>query len=140
MAGSDPLVAFPTTQPDRQRVVIQLPEKLRDQESSLKVELVAGKMMLTDGVNKIRLSTAIEAKNLDGWGYTYYQVTAGGPATSTLMAAGPGEHKVEQFVSGAPKMIHYNSRLPIVVYLPEGYQLRYRIWQAKPSYLTAPAG
>jgi ecotin len=27
-------------------------------------------------------------------------------------------------------LLGYNSRLPIVVYAPEGFEVRYRIWQA----------
>jgi len=27
-------------------------------------------------------------------------------------------------------MIRYNSRLPVVIYSPEGVEIRYRIWEA----------
>jgi ecotin len=49
---------------------------------------------------------------------------------STMMAAPEGSEKVERFVPGSPLLIRYNSRLPIVVYAPEGYEIRYRIWAA----------
>lgn len=50
----------------------------------------------------------------------------------TLMAIDPKEPKVERFVKpdGAPYLIPYNSRLPIVVYVPEGAEVRYRNWRA----------
>jgi ecotin len=30
-------------------------------------------------------------------------------------------------------LILYNSRLPVVVYAPEGVEVRYRIWRAEPE-------
>jgi ecotin len=29
-----------------------------------------------------------------------------------------------------PLLINYNSKLPVVVYVPEGMDLKYRIWKA----------
>jgi ecotin len=41
------------------------------------------------------------------------------------------ESKQERFVALVHKeLLHYNSRLGTVVYVPEGYDVRYRIWQA----------
>jgi serine protease inhibitor ecotin len=40
---------------------------------------------------------------------------------NTLMAPPEGVPMVGRFVSAAPLQIRYNSRLPIVVYAPEGY-------------------
>jgi ecotin len=53
------------------------------------------------------------------------------------MAAPEGAPKVTQFVTTAPLLIPYNSRLPIVVYIPEGYEVRYRIWTAPDDYRAA---
>ena len=33
-------------------------------------------------------------------------------------------------IGGEPFLLRYNSRLPIVVYVPEGVEVRYRIWSA----------
>jgi ecotin len=37
---------------------------------------------------------------------------------------------VNRFITlgGEPYLIRYNSRLPVVVYAPEGVEVRYRIW------------
>ena len=40
---------------------------------------------------------------------------------------------VDKFVSAQPQLVRYNSRLPLVVYAPEGYEVRYRIWKAGKS-------
>jgi len=127
------LKAFPAAQDGMQRLVIVLPDKDRGQEASFKVELIPGKVMLTDGVNQMRHGTNIEARPLAGWGYTYYEVTGQDVAMSTMMAVPEGGQKSAQFVPGTPLLIRYNSRLPIVVYAPSGQEVRYRIWAATES-------
>jgi ecotin len=50
----------------------------------------------------------------------------------TLMAIDPNAPKVARFITlgGDHDLVPYNSRLPIVVYVPEGVEVRYRIWSA----------
>lgn len=124
------LKAFPAPEQGMERFVVVLPEKTRSEEVDFKVELVPGKTMLTDGVNQVRHGSSIEARPLAGWGYTFYEVTGQDVTMSTMMAAPEGAEKIEQFVPGTPLLIHYNSRLPIVIYAPQGYEVKYRIWSA----------
>jgi ecotin len=131
------LKAFPDAKEGMQRHVIVLPHKERGEDNSFKVEIVAGKTMLTDGVNKIRLANTIEPQPLKGWGYTYYEVTGKGLAMSTMMAAPEGSSQVESFVSGKPILIAYNSRLPVVIYSPSGYEIRYRVWRTTDEFEKA---
>jgi ecotin len=112
-----------------ERFVIELPDKSRSEEGRFKVELIPGRTMLTDGVNLVRLGATIEPRSLQGWGYTFYEVTGTGPAMSTMMAPPEGAPKTERFISGKPLLIRYNSRLPVVIYAPKGYEIRYRIWK-----------
>jgi ecotin len=51
------------------------------------------------------------------------------------MAVDPNVPKVMRFVAlgGEPYLIRYNSRLPVVVYVPEGTEVRYRVWSAGPE-------
>jgi len=130
--GAEPseLKAFPDANEGMERLVIVLPHKERGEEDGFKVELTPGKIMLTDGVNLMRLGSSITSRSLKGWGYTFYEVTGSDVAMSTMMAAPEGGQKIERFVSGTPLLIPYNSRLPIVVYVPKGYEVRYRIWSA----------
>lgn len=53
----------------------------------------------------------------------------------TLMAVDPNAPKVDRFIriGGNPYLIRYNSRLPVVVYAPEGVEVRYRLWHAEPE-------
>ena len=144
IAGAVPehsqLKAFPPAEEGMERFVIVLPHKERGEEDGFKIELIPGKVMLTDGVNQVRLGTTIGSRPLKGWGYTYYEVTGRDVAMSTLMAAPEGTPKVEKFVSGTSLTIRYNSRLPIVIYAPEGYEIRYRIWKASDEMKSAEKG
>jgi ecotin len=124
------LKAFPAAQEGMERFVIVLPHKDRGEEDAFKVELIVGREMLTDGVNLVRLANTIEARPLQGWGYTYYEVTGSSETLSTMMAPPEGAPQVKTFVTAAPLLVPYNSRLPIVVYAPKGYGVRYRIWEA----------
>ena len=40
----------------------------------------------------------------------------------------------------AGMLIRYNSRLPIVVYAPEGVEIRYRVWKAEPKAIVVEKG
>ena len=134
------LKAYPAAEEGMQRSVIVLPHKERGEEDAFKVELVAGRVMETDGVNLMRLGAKIERKTVQGWGYSYYEVSGSGQAASTLIAPPPGAPRVKRFVAGEPLLIRYNSRLPVVVYAPKGYEIRYRIWSAPPELKRATEG
>jgi ecotin len=124
--------AYPPADKGMVRHVLHLPT-LKD-ESAAKLELIAGKIIETDGVNQFFFSGKIATQTVEGWGYPRYNVTVG-VLGSTMMAAPPDAPKVKKFVSitGEPTIIRYNSRLPVVVYAPEGIEVRYRIWKAEPE-------
>ena len=134
------LKVFPAAKEGMERFVILLPHKERGEEDAFKVELIVGKEMLVDGVNLVRLANTIETRPLEGWGYTYYEVTGSSEALSTMMAPPEGTPKVQKFVTASPLHIAYNSRLPIVVYAPKGYEVRYRIWKASQHTRKANKG
>jgi ecotin len=132
--GAEPpaLKAFPAAPDGMERLVITLPHKERVEEEAFRVEIIAGRQMSTDGVNLHRLANNIEARTLAGWGYSYYEVTGQGMVISTRMAPPAGAATVSAFVTAPSLLLRYNSRLPIVVYAPKGYEIRYRIWTAAP--------
>ncbi|MCM8541690.1 MAG: ecotin family protein, partial [Lentisphaeraceae bacterium] len=55
------LKAFPKAKEGMERFVIVLDHKERGEEDSFKVELIPGKVMMTDGVNNTRLGISLEA-------------------------------------------------------------------------------
>lgn len=121
------LTPFPKTQDGFQRYVIHLPANGTDE--AYQVELIAGKTAQVD-CNRHRLSGDITEKDLKGWGYNYYEFTTQGQIASTMMAC-PDRPKSEKFITGATKLVRYNSRLPIVVFVPNGFELKYRLWKAQ---------
>lgn len=134
------LKAFPAPKEGMERFAIVLPHKERGEEDSFRVEIIVGKAMLTDGVNLVRLGNTIEPRPLTGWGYTYYEVTGSSETLSTKMAPPEGAPMVKKFVTASPLHVPYNSRLPIVVYVPKGYDVRYRIWKASEITRKAEKG
>ena len=139
-AEDSELRAFPPAKDGMERFVIALPHKRRGEEDDFKVEIIVGREMLTDGVNRVSLGNAIEPRTIEGWGYTYYEVTGSSEAISTLMAPLEGTPKRKAFVTAAPLQVRYNSRIPIVVYAPSGYEVRYRIWSASETTRKADGG
>ena len=49
-----------------------------------------------------------------------------------MMACPPEEEKTETFVPvrGEGFLLRYNCQLPVVTYVPEGFEVRFRIWTA----------
>lgn len=125
---ADPMQAFPASGPGMERFVLNLAEQ--KDESGLKVELIIGKTIRIDNKNKYFLGGEIKTKIVKGWGYTFYSVDKIGPMAGTLMAVDPDAPKVERFITlgGDPLLIPYNSALPVVVYVPHGVEVCYRLW------------
>ena len=125
--------AFPRADNGQMRYVIQLAEQ--DDESNYQVELIVGQTVEVDETNRYFFGGQIKKESIVGWGFTRYVVSELGPMAGTLMAVDPNALKVDRFVrlGGEPYLIRYNSRLPVVVYVPEGVDVRYRIWRADPE-------
>lgn len=117
---------FPAASVGFVKKVINLPTSKK--EDNLKLEIFVGKTVETD-CNKYFLSGSIKEMNLDGWGYTYFKVESNGAVGSTKMMC-PDAKKTMKFVTMQPLLINYNSKLPVVVYVPEGMELKYRFWKA----------
>jgi ecotin len=131
--AADNMKAFPPASDGMVRHILQLPEQ--DDESAYKVELVVGKMVQVDDGNRYFFTGKIEEETIKGWGFPRYNVSTLGQMAGTLMAIDPNAPKVNRFITlgGEAYLIRYNSRLPIVVYVPEGVEVRYRLWRAEPE-------
>ncbi len=131
--AADNMKAFPPAEEGMVRHVLQLSEQ--DDESLIKVELIVGKTVQIDEENRYFFGGKIEMETIMGWGYSRYIVSQLGPMGGTLMAVDPNAPKVDRFIriGGNPYLIRYNSRLPVVVYAPEGVEVRYRLWHAEPE-------
>jgi ecotin len=139
-AAADPMQAFPPAEPGQARHVIAVPRL--PVESDRRVELIVGKTVATDAHNRYFHVGRLERETIKGWGYDRYVLKELGAMAGTLMAVDPNAPKVERFIAlgGEPRLLRYNSRLPIVVYVPDGVEVRYRIWRTDPDAVPAPKG
>ncbi|MBE0626189.1 MAG: hypothetical protein IH606_15385 [Burkholderiales bacterium] len=128
--SADNLKAFPPAEAGMVRHVIDLPQQ--QDESALKVELIIGRTVKTDAANRYFFLGTLETENIPGWGFERYILRKLGPMAGTLMAVDPDAPQVERFISlgGEPRLLRYNSRLPLVVYVPAEVEVRHRVWRA----------
>lgn len=126
----DYMKAFPAAEAGETRYVLQLPKL--ENEAGCKVELQVGKVELLDAANHYFIGGKIEAEPVSGWGFTRYVVRELGPLVGTKMGVDPNAPEVERFITlgGPTYLIPYNSGVPLVVYVPQGAEVRYRIWHA----------
>lgn len=142
------LSPYPQPAPGQRRWVIQLPGLLPPSPAGAaasdarnwRVQLVVGQEMAMD-CNIHRISGQLQASDLPGWGYPIYRLEGAnaGQSITSRMACPPGQPRRQGFVSlaGGPFLVPYNVSLPIVVYLPEALQLRWRLW--RPMEALQPA-
>lgn len=138
--AADNMKAFPPPEQGMTRYVINLPKQ--EDETAFKVELIIGKTVKTDPVNRYFFGGTLETETIAGWGFDRYILRKLGPMAGTLMAVDPSVQPVERFITlgGESQLLRYNSRLPIVVYVPTGVEVRYRVWRAEPNAVRAEPG
>ena len=131
--AADDMKAFPPAEEGMTRHVINLPKQ--QDESAFKVELTIGKTIKIDTTNSYFFSGILETETIPGWGYDRYILRSLGTMGGTLMAVDPDVLQVERFINigGEARLLRYNSRLPLVVYVPAGVEVRHRIWRAEPT-------
>ena len=125
---NDNIHMFPKAKEGFMRHVIEVPKMKNDYNH--RVELLIGKKMMVD-CNQHSLRAKVENITLKGWGYKYLEVSDIHNGPSTMMAC--IKPKTEKFISlymGDETLRRYNSRSPIVAYVPNGYEVRYRVWSA----------
>ncbi len=118
---------FPAAEKGYKKMVIEVPHSANDKKK--KIEFSIGKMMEVDGCNSFGLQGTLETKDLQGWGYNYYVFQTKGEIISTQMAC-PGLPKRNLFVSHQPTLVNYNGKMPIVIYVPEEYDVQFKIFTA----------
>ena len=129
---------YPDAEEGFERMVFRVPAV--EDESAHKVEIIVGKILSVD-CNRTSFGGVLERRVAEGWGYPYYVLEKVGGPMSTLMACPPGMENTDEFitVNGDGFLQRYNSKLPMVVYVPEGFEVRYRIWAAQQDIGQAKA-
>ena len=100
-------------------------------EDALRVELVVGRRVLAD-CNRQWFGGKLERNVASGWDHPVYRMTSvAGPAT-TMKACPEGDvHEAFVRVRFENPFVPYDSSAPLVVYVPQGFVVRYRIWQGQ---------
>lgn len=127
----DNLKAYPPAAPGMTRFVLHLDPQ--DYEARYRIELLIGQSVVTDDRNHYFFAGKLTEESIPGWGFPYFQLKELGPMAGTLIGADPNAPKVKRFITlgGEPQLFRYNSRLPIVIYVPAGCEVRYRVWKAE---------
>ncbi|MBT2622411.1 MULTISPECIES: ecotin family protein [Chryseobacterium] len=114
---------FPKAKDGYKQVYIQLPVAKNEQD--LKVEYFVGTEKMLD-CNNYFLMGSVKSQDLQGWGYNYYEVESNGEAAGTLMGC-MNKKATKKFIYIQPEIVRYNSKLPLVFYVPKDLEVRYRI-------------
>ena len=129
-AASDEMKPFPPAEDGYKRMVIHL-QALANEDDN-KLELIIGKKLKVD-CNRHWFGGQLTEEVAKGWGFPYFILkSVKGPA-STLMACPPEKKQQEAFVQVRTDqgLLRYNSKLPVVIYVPVDFEVHYRIWTAK---------
>ena len=121
------LKAFPQTLEGHRRYVIELP--VQPDENRYRVELYGSKAMQVD-CNTRHMDGQFAKVTVEGWGYDYWVLRTRQQVLTTMMACPPGSERPGQVQTAPSELLRYNSKLPLVVFVPEGLELGYRIWNA----------
>lgn len=118
------LSMYPEASEGFTRFIIELDPQ--QEEQSFQIEIYAGKVTEVD-CNKYSLSGLFSKHNIEGWGYSYYKFKSNGELLGTMMAC-PDIKKESKFITSKSEFVRYNSKLPIVILVSKGIELKYKIW------------
>ena len=121
---------YPKPQQGMVQHILTLPALADEPLYMLEVQI--GQNKLVD-CNKVRLMGEIQLLTVESWGHPYYQVDSvmQGPTTKMMCT----NAKTAQFVQLNDSIkLNYDSQLAKVFYLPEGTDLRYRLWKVAQQY------
>jgi ecotin len=129
-AASNDMKPYPPAAEGHKRLVIRLPA-LADEDAS-KLELIIGKTLKVD-CNRHWFGGQLVEKIAEGWGFPYFILNSVTGPASTLMACPPDQKEQETFVQvrSDQGLLRYNSKLPVVVFVPNDFEVHYRIWTAR---------
>lgn len=125
---------FPKAKEGYKKVVISLPEIKKEQEN-YKIEVFIGKVVTTDSCNTYSLIGELSEHQVEGWGYSYYNFDSESRILKTLMMC-PDDKKLERFVHNGGSLLQYNSKLPLVFYVADDLEVRYKIWKTDGKWLN----
>jgi ecotin len=127
---------FPEPKKGYTQFVIEVPFSSMEEDANKKIEIFVGKYADVDTCNHHSLTGEFQTKDLQGWGYSYYEFQSKGDIVGTMMGCG-NHQKVSKFISSQGLLLNYNGRMPIVLYVPEGFEVQFKIYKAEPETYKA---
>ena len=129
-SASNEMKPFPPAEDGYKRMVIHLPA-LTDEDAN-KLEIIIGKTMKVD-CNRHWFGGQQVEKIAEGWGFPYFILNSVTGPASTRMACPPDQKEQATFVQvlSDQGLLRYNSKLPVVVFVPDDFEVHYRIWTAR---------
>lgn len=127
---------FPEAKKGYTQFVIEVPFSSMEEDANKKIEIFVGKYADVDTCNHHSLTGEFQSKDLQGWGYSYYEFHSKGDIVGTMMGCGDYK-KVTKFIRSQGFLLNYNGRMPIVLYVPEGMEVQYKIYKAEPETYKA---
>lgn len=127
------LKSFPKKMENYDRYVIYLPKL--DNEEELRLEVIAGVTKEVD-CNTHWLMGDFDDQEVEGMGYEYLVFESDGNVASTRMACPDGK-LTEKFIAAEGNFGRYNSQLPLVVFVPSGLEVKYKVWKAHGTHEVA---
>ncbi|CAM42072.1 putative ecotin [Leishmania braziliensis MHOM/BR/75/M2904] len=139
-------IPYPAAGPCQKRTVIYLPQQdSAVEQHHLRVQLIPGRHVRCEDGCFYQLTGTVSEETLQSWGYPYYVVTLDDIYPAQCSPSDPANPRTFVPLRESP-MIPYNSKRPIVVYVPEDAEVRYRVWcsdvlqvQESQQELEAPA-
>jgi len=125
---------FPAPDEGMEQHILTLPAL--DDEENYMVEILIGQTRMVD-CNKHGLSGELIQESVKGWGYQFYRVNQISDGPSTMMACLELAKKEAFLQIPGNLKIKYDSRLPEVFYLPQGSEIRYRVWRVESGFNTS---
>lgn len=135
VAPADALGGVPASLAGHQRHVVNLPPL--DNERLHRAELLGGKTLRVD-CNRHGMDGHFAPRQVPGRPDPYWVLVSKGEVMSTRMGCPPGSER-QQFVGAESLLVPYNSRLPLVVFVPDGFEFRWRAFDTRAAGLSAPA-
>lgn len=120
------LKSYPESIEGFDRYVMYLPPQ--ENEEELRLEIIPGVLKEID-CNTHWLMGEFETKVVEGMGYEYLVFNSNGDIASTRMAC-PDNEVTEEFVAAEGHFGRYNSKVSVVVFVPEGMKLKFKTWQS----------
>ena len=114
--------AFPPAKPGQTKVFIKLPPIQNEYRTM--VELIPGKTLMAD-CNTLGFTGKLQTKRTVQGQIEYYELTqVAGPLTSRKICPANSKRKKFVEVTNARHTVQYNSPVPLVIYVPKGFQIK----------------